>query len=108
MTTPAVRIIAPANAKKGEVIEIKTMIQHVMETGYRRDDFGRPIPRDIITAFTVTYDGVQIFKADLNPGVAANPFLTFSTIAVASGELTFTWEDEKGGITIERRKLTVT
>ena len=51
---PATRIVAPAKARKGEVIEIKTLINHVMETGFRRDTVGQAIPRDIITRFTCT------------------------------------------------------
>lgn len=101
------RIVMPSSAKKGDIIEIKTLIQHVMETGFRRDDVGKPVPRDIIGTFTVTYSGAEIFKADLNPGIAANPYFAFSTIATESGELVFTWTDEKGETTIERRKISV-
>jgi sulfur-oxidizing protein SoxZ len=46
-----------------------------METGFRHDNFGRPIPRDIITRFTCTYAGEEVFRMDLFTGVAANPFL---------------------------------
>ncbi len=102
------RIVMPPQAKKGDIIEIKTLIQHIMETGFRRDDVGKPVPRDIIGTFVVTYNGAEIFKADLNPGVAANPYIAFSTIATESGELVFTWTDEKGQATIERRKIAVT
>lgn len=102
------RIVMPSQANKGDIIEIKTLIQHIMETGFRRDDMGKPVPRDIIGSFGVTYNGAEIFKADLNPGVAANPYFAFSTIATESGELVFTWTDEKGEATIERRKISVT
>lgn len=101
------RIVMPASAKKGEIIEIKTLVQHVMETGFRRDDVGKPVPRDIIGSFVVTYAGAEIFKADLNPGIAANPYFAFSTIATESGELVFTWTDERGEATIERRAIRV-
>lgn len=102
------RIVMPTIAKKGDIIEIKTLIQHIMETGFRRDDVGKVVPRDIIDTFAVTYNGLEIFKADLNPGVAANPYVAFSTIATESGELVFTWTDQKGEATVERRKITVT
>jgi sulfur-oxidizing protein SoxZ len=78
---PQTRIVAPAKARKGEVIEIKTLINHVMETGFRRDNVGRAIPRDIITRFTCTYAGEEVFRMDLFTGVAANPFVAFTTIA---------------------------
>lgn len=101
------RIVAPATASKGDVIEIKTLIQHIMETGHRRDNMGRPIERDIIQSLTVTYAGAEVFRAELGPGVAANPYFAFSTVATESGELVFTWTDEKGIATVEKRNLKV-
>ena len=73
-------INVPKTAKRGEVIEIKTLISHVMETGFRRNSAGVPYPRNIITDFTCTYNGVEIFRLDLFPAIAANPFVTFSTV----------------------------
>jgi sulfur-oxidizing protein SoxZ len=105
---PITRIAVPPSAKKGEVIEIKTLIQHVMETGHRRDNMGRPIPRDIINRLVVTYDGDEIFRADIFPGVAANPYFAFSTIATGTGDVVVQWTDDKGETITERRKLNVT
>lgn len=107
MTFPA-RIVMPATAKKGDVIEIRTLVQHVMEPGYRRDNVGKAIPRDIIATFIVTYGGEEVFKADLQPGTAANPYIAFSTVAVATGEFVFTWTDQNGKSAVEKRTLTVT
>lgn len=101
------RIVLPPAAKKGEVVEIKTLIQHIMETGHRRDNIGRPIERDIIKTLVVTYGGAEIFRAECGPGVAANPYFAFSTVATETGELVFTWTDEKGATTVEKRTLTV-
>jgi sulfur-oxidizing protein SoxZ len=102
------RIVMPASAKKGEIIEIKTLVQHEMETGHRRDNFGKPIPRDIIHSFVVTYAGAEIFRTELFPGVAANPYIAFSTVATETGEVVFTWTDDQGAKTVEKRKLAVT
>lgn len=88
----------PATAKKGEVIEIKILIPHPMESGQRHDDSGKPIARDIIHLVTVTYNDVEIFRAELFPAIAANPFLAFPTIATESGTLKFTWTDDHGAI----------
>lgn len=77
---PATRIVVPAKARKGEVIEIKTLIHHVMETGFRRDNTGKAIPRNIITRFTCTYGGEEVFRMDLFTGIAANPFVAFTTL----------------------------
>jgi sulfur-oxidizing protein SoxZ len=102
------RIVMPSAAKKGQIIEIKSLIQHHMETGHRRDNEGRPIKRDIVNRFAVTYNGVEIFKSDLFPGVAANPYFAFSTIATESGEVTFQWTDDQGVVTTETRRIVVT
>jgi sulfur-oxidizing protein SoxZ len=104
---PATRIVVPRQVKKGEAFEIKTLITHPMETGHRRDGMGRPIPRDIINRFVVTYDGEEVFRADLFPGVAANPYIAFSTVATVSGEIVFAWTDDKGATHTEKAKIEV-
>ena len=105
---PATRIVVPTKARKGEVIEIKTLINHVMETGFRRDNVGKAIPRDLITLFTCSYAGEQVFRMDLFTGVAANPFVAFTTIATETGDLVFEWTDQHGAVTREQTRLTVT
>jgi sulfur-oxidizing protein SoxZ len=91
-------INVPKRARKGEVIEIKTLISHPMESGQRHDDSGRTIPRDIINLLVCTYNGVEVFRAELFPAIAANPFLSFCTVATESGTLTFTWTDDEGRV----------
>jgi sulfur-oxidizing protein SoxZ len=86
----------PARARRGEVIEIKTLISHPMETGYRRTQVGAPIPRDIIRLFVCTYNGTEVFRAELHPAIAANPFLVFSTVATESGSIAFRWTGDNG------------
>jgi len=93
---PRALINVPQKAQRGEIIEIKTLVAHAMETGYRRDNVGNPIPRDIICRFLCRYNGVEVFRADLFPAVAANPFLSFFTVATESGTLEFQWVDEHG------------
>ncbi len=102
------RIAMPTSAKKGEVILIRTIIQHEMETGYRRDNRGLAIPRHIISGLVVTYGGEEIFRFDMFPGVSANPYVGFTTTATETGDVVFTWTDDRGETTTERRQLTVT
>ena len=91
-----VLINVPAKAKRGEIIEIKTLISHSMETGFRPDNTGRLLPRDIITDFVCKYNGEEIFRAQLFPAIAANPFVAFSTVATENGTLTFEWTGDNG------------
>lgn len=89
-------VTMPAQAKRGEIIEIKTLAQHPMETGFRRTQTGELIPRDIIRRFTCTYNGVEVYRADLHPAIAANPLIAFTTIATETGTLTFQWIGDNG------------
>ncbi|WP_375414604.1 thiosulfate oxidation carrier complex protein SoxZ [uncultured Bradyrhizobium sp.] len=92
----SVLINVPKKAKRGDVIEIKTLMSHIMETGFRHTATGEVIPRDIITSFACRYNGVEIFRADLFPAIAANPFITFFTTATESGTFEFSWIGDRG------------
>ena len=100
-------INVPPKAKKGEIITIKTLISHEMETGYRHDNVGKAIPRDIITQFVCRYNGLEIFRADLFPAIAANPFISFFTVATASGTIEFKWTGDNGFSQTETANITV-
>lgn len=98
----------PKAARAGEVIEIRALIGHPMETGYRRGDDGRLLARDIIRRFTCHYDQVLVFSAELFPAISANPYLAFHTVATASGTLRFTWEGDNGFSQTESVPIAVT
>jgi sulfur-oxidizing protein SoxZ len=100
-------INVPAKAKRGEVIAIKSLISHIMENGFRHDNTGKPIPRDIITSFVCTYNGETVFEATLFPAIAANPFLAFHTVATESGTFTFQWTGDNGFAQEASAKITV-
>ena len=100
-------INVPERAKRGEVIEIKTLISHPMESGYRVGTNGALIPRDIITRFTCTYNGEEICRAELSPAIAANPFITFFTTATETGTLAFHWSGDNGFSATETAAITV-
>jgi sulfur-oxidizing protein SoxZ len=100
-------INVPAKAKRGEVIEIKTLISHVMETGFRASRTGSMLPCDIITSFVCAYNGAEIFRAELFPAMAANPYLVFHTIATESGTIEFTWTGDNGFSAKESVKIEV-
>ena len=97
----------PPRARRGEIIEIKTLISHPMETGYRRTQLGTAIPRDIIRLFVCTYNGTEVFRAELHPAIAANPFFAFTTVATESGTIAFQWTGDNGFSATESATLTV-
>lgn len=108
MALAPARVSMPSEASRGDVLEVKALIRHPMETGYRVDSRGQPIPRHIVRRFSVSYDGAEVFRMDLTQGVAANPFIAFTTVATRTGELVFTWGDDRGEVVTVRRHLTVT
>jgi sulfur-oxidizing protein SoxZ len=100
-------INVPASAKRGEVIAIRTLISHPMESGFRHTSMGERIARDIVTEFVATYNGEEIFRATLFPAIAANPFITFHTVATESGTIEFRWTGDNGYSATEQVKITV-
>lgn len=89
-------INAPKTAKRGDVIEIRATIGHPMETGYRPDDNGKILARDIIKKFSCRYNGELVFSAEMFSAISANPYLAFYTVATESGTLALTWEGDNG------------
>jgi sulfur-oxidizing protein SoxY len=104
---PEPRLTVPAAVHRSEIVEIKTMISHRMETGLRVDSAGHPIPRRIINRMVCSRDGEAIFAADLSPAIAANAYLNFYVVARESAVLSFTWHEDGGAVYRATRALTV-
>lgn len=104
---PDARISVPPKVPRGEPFEVRIQIRHAMETGYRTDDRGQSIRRNVIRTFSCRYNGEPVFTAQLSSGIAANPYLRFFVTAVASGELTFEWIDDAGARGSERTAVSV-
>jgi sulfur-oxidizing protein SoxZ len=102
-----IRLAVPKTASRGEIIEIKALIQHPMESGFRRGPRGEVIAREIITRFECIYNDTLVFAADFHPATAANPILTFHTRATESGDLVFQWTDQNGLSWSDRSAITV-
>ena len=103
----AARISVPQNARRGDSIEIRVAIQHPMETGYRTDDNGTSIPKNVINKLACRYNGAEVFRAEMGSGISANPYLSFFIIAANSGELRFDWVDDAGVTGSERTAIIV-
>jgi sulfur-oxidizing protein SoxZ len=102
------RIKVPENAKSGDTVEIRAMIMHPMENGYNVDTQGTAIPIHIITEFVCTYDGGEVLRVQLQPGLSANPYFSFYLTATKSGPVEFRWTDQDGTITTTSATLLVT
>jgi len=102
------RVQVPPQVRRGAPFEVKIAIRHAMETGYRVDDMGRQIPRNVIREFVCKYNGTEALRIDMSSGFAANPLLQFWLTAGDSGELTFEWVGDFGVRGGERAALNVT
>jgi len=104
---PDARVHVPAEVPRGKPFEVRILIRHPMETGYRTDDAGKPIPRNVLSTFACRYNGETVFSARLSSGIAANPYLRFLVTARESGQLAFEWIDDNGVRGGERVAVTV-
>ena len=107
MANPTPRIRMPSTAKAGEVVEVKTLISHEMESGQRKDAAGNVIPRKIIKQFRASFNGKEILKADWHPAISANPYQSFFVRVPETGTFVFEWLDDDGSIYKAEQKVTV-
>ena len=101
------RVKVPKTASAGEVITIKTLISHNMESGQRKDKDGNLIPRQIINKFTAEFNGQPVFSADMHGAISANPYMEFSAKVNESGTFKFTWVDDDGSVYEADSEITV-
>ena len=107
MATPKPRVKLPKTAAAGEVITIKTLIRHQMESGQRKDKEGKIIPRSIINKFSCEFNGKPVFSSDIDPAISANPYFEFSAKVSESGTFKFTWVDDNGSVYTDEQRIEI-
>ena len=107
MATPKPRVKLPKTASKDEIVTLKTLISHDMESGQRKDSSGKIIPRKIINKFTCEFNGKPVFSCDVEPAVSANPYIEFTTKVPESGTFKFTWVDDDGSVYTDEQQIKV-
>ena len=107
MSTIRALLRLPATARPGDVVEVRLLMQHPMETGFRPDAGGRTVPRNILRRIEARFEGELVFAADLFPAITANPFLAFPLRATRSGTLVVNIEGDNGVSQRETAMLTV-
>jgi sulfur-oxidizing protein SoxZ len=101
------RITLPGEARRGEVITVRVLVRHPMERAVDAEGL-TPLPRKILHTMRVTYAGAEIFRAALSSGIAANPYIEFTTLAVETGPMIFEWEEDGGAVYRREARLAVT
>jgi sulfur-oxidizing protein SoxZ len=102
------RVKVPKTASAGDIITIKTLISHKMESGRRKDKkTGDLIPRKIVNSFSCTFNGTPVFSCDMEPAVSANPYFEFSAKVNESGTFNFSWVDDDGSVYTHEKSIEV-
>jgi sulfur-oxidizing protein SoxZ len=101
------RITLPESARKGEVVPVRVIVRHPMERAVDAPGL-RPVPRRILHTLRVTYAGAEVFRMAMSPGIAANPYVEFTTVAIETGDLVFEWEEDGGAVYRREARLVVT
>lgn len=99
------RVKVPRKAAAGDVVTIKTLISHKMETGLRKDSDGNVIPRAIINTFTCDFNGQNVITVNLDPAISTNPYFQFEATVPEAGDFTFTWNDDDGSVYTETKTI---
>ena len=95
-------------AKKGDLVEVKALVSHIMESGQRKDSAGNTIPRKILNKLTCTVNGKDVFSAEFEPAISANPYIQFKFKAQESGPVILTWTDDDGSTIVGEESIKVT
>jgi sulfur-oxidizing protein SoxZ len=90
------RLLVPVTARRGDPVEVRLLIQHPMESGFRREADGRAVPMNVVNTVVCRYAGHEVLRAELGSGVAANPYFSFWLLAESSGEVSVEWVDDQG------------
>ncbi|AWI85335.1 thiosulfate oxidation carrier complex protein SoxZ [Alloyangia pacifica] len=101
------RVKVPKSASAGEVITLKTLISHPMESGQRKDKEGNLIPRSIINRFTCDFNGQNVIDVKMEPAISTNPYFEFEALVPEAGEFTFTWYDDDGSTYTDTKPIEI-
>ena len=101
------RITLPESARRGEVVTVRVLVRHPMERGFDGPGL-TPLPRRILHTMRVTYAGEEVFRMALSSGIAANPYVEFTTVATETGDLVFEWQEDGGAVYRREARLFVT
>jgi sulfur-oxidizing protein SoxZ len=100
-------ITVPAAVRRGKVFQVRVLLQHAMESGFRVGADGRLLARDIVRQFSCSWNGERVIAVELFPAIAAHPYLEFSALALDSGTLDFVWDGDHGFQHREQRTISV-
>ncbi len=82
---------------KGDVADVRVLMNHPMETGQRKDSSGNVIPMHFIQEIAVKLNGKTVIDAQISQAVSRNPVFSFRVKGAKAGDkLEISWLDNKG------------
>ena len=105
MADASIRV--PPKVAPGEVFPVRAVVRHPMESGFRHDNVGKRIPRHVIEEFVCEYGGREVFRVQMGSGITTNPYFLFYVRGVDSGDMNFTWTDDRGAVIRATAKIEV-
>ena len=101
------RVKVPKKAEVGEIVTIKTLLSHPMESGQRKDKAGEVIPQDIVNYFSASFEGEKFFEVEVDPAISTNPYLEFTLKVPRPGTVSFLWKTDSDGDFETEKKIKV-
>jgi sulfur-oxidizing protein SoxZ len=81
---------------KGDLVNVKMLLKHPMETGRRKDKAGNTIAAKHITEVTAIYNNQQVFHAEFGTSISKNPFISFLFKGEVGKNIAIDWKDNTG------------
>jgi sulfur-oxidizing protein SoxZ len=81
---------------QGDVVNVRALMSHPMETGLRKDSSGNTIPAHYITEVVASVNGKPVLTAEWSGAISTNPYFEFDVKAKAGDKITLKWVDNKG------------
>ena len=101
------RVKVPKSASAGDVITIKCLISHPMESGQRKDSDGNVSPQSIINNFTCSFNGETVVNIEMKAAISTNPYFEFDAMVPEAGEFEFVWDDDDGSTYTDTKAISI-
>jgi sulfur-oxidizing protein SoxZ len=86
----------PERISAGDVVKVRLLVQHPMDTGYLQDLLGKMVPRNVIRLLTCKLGSREVLRVEPSSGIAANPLFEFFVLATETTEMHVEWVDDRG------------
>ena len=102
-----IRMQWPELIAAGEVVKVRLLVQHPMDTGYLQDLLGKMVPRNVIRLLTCKLGTREVLRVEPSSGIAANPLFEFFVRATETAEMHVEWIDDRGNRGELKQTMTV-